>query len=333
MYKPGWEISHLASCVPFRPFLGLVYLSNLQFQLSYGDIKRIPIENTFGTWTDEEDSSKSSRPEITLESIKASVNEELLDILKYGIKDGFHSTNYYEFEPHRLQAVSNPLQGTWTGHSHREEEGVSYSYVIRISMRIAADHKTLVGKGEDYADTFEFQGYTTATADGYDFAFTITSDDDGTTRSCRGSLNTTLDTISSCWATTKKTENGDPTPDQTFELRRTPPSLVRYRYTPDQFAEDPIRSRWSFACSATLHQAQERLWSRRFFEARFTERKRFVELTTRSLIVSMGLTPQNPLNMVETGELEYLRQELNPSEARFYQALAEFEIQNLPWHP
>jgi hypothetical protein len=51
------------------------------------------------------------------------------------------------------------------------------------------------------------------------------------------------------------------------------------------------------------------------------------------MIVRMQLTPQIPLSMVEEGELDYLRRTLDPSEARFYQALAEFEIQKLPWHP
>ncbi|KAF9440058.1 hypothetical protein P691DRAFT_768352 [Macrolepiota fuliginosa MF-IS2] len=79
--------------------------------------------------------------------------------------------------------------------------------------------------------------------------------------------------------------------------------------------------------------AQEKMWSRGFLEERAAERKRYVELSTRSLIVTMGLTPQKPLSAAEKGELDRLRRNLNPSEARFYQALADFEIQKLPWHP
>ncbi|TFK64971.1 hypothetical protein BDN72DRAFT_846149 [Pluteus cervinus] len=455
------------------------------FQLSYGDIRRIPIQNTFGMWTPEDDptappntSSTASNPppsplpsvnsprsatspasatihssaaqsslprnsasaslskghqspnqpqpllytidtiltgsEYPLSTIQAIVSQSIPhSTLKYGIKDGFHTTDYYEFEPHRLEkegCKEVPIQGTWTGHCKRpsaplpkskseredgegeeaenedeeEENGddddddegavvesessaASFStYVVRLSMKVLKDGRTLVGKGEDYADTFEFKGFIKRRmwphAGGYEFGFIIEDDAPGgerkgstsggsgpKARACYGILDPDKDVITARWVVpTRKRVNptnlippssvfsqllSDPDAPTLFQLRRTPPSLVRYRYTQYQFAEDPVRSRWSFAASSALHIAQSQLWSRRFFEARFKERKRFVELTVRSLIVSMRLTPQTPLSLVESGELEYLRQELDPSEARFYQALAEFEIQKLPWHP
>lgn len=256
------------------------------------------------------------------------------DILKYGIQDGFSSTNYYEFEPGRTLEHSNPIQGTWSGHCLRREGEEVISYVLRISIRVQSDPKRIWGKGEDYANTFKFTGNVDAArSSSVKFAFAISDDKDGITRTCSGYLDLNSDVITAHWSTTKRNDFEDDELNQSFLLRRTPPTLLRYRYTPDQFAEDPVRSRWSFACSAALHQAQEKLWSRRFFEARFEERKKFVELSTRALIVQMGLTPQSPLSIVEKGELEYLRRDLNPSEARFYHALASFEIQKLPWHP
>lgn len=294
----------------------------------------MPSQNSYATWTDDEDSANTGKVEVSRDLIKASVSEATLKILKYGIKDGYQSTDYFEFEPERMRKVLNPIQGTWTGHCAQQHGDEQITSVIRISILVASNRKRIQGKGEDFNGAFEFEGVIGSSQTSVvEFSFAITNDKDGASRTCRGSLDAGRDVITAQWSSNKKTETGETVPNQTFDLRRTAPSLLRYRYTPHEFAEDPVRSRWAFACSAALHQAQERLWSRRFFEARFTERKRFVDLTTRSLIVSMGLTPQNPLNSSEQGELDYLRRELNPSEARFYQTLAEFEIQKLPWHP
>ncbi|KAF9462351.1 hypothetical protein BDZ94DRAFT_1322722 [Collybia nuda] len=306
------------------------------FQLSYGDIRRIPIDNSFGSWTDADgDTGAASKAtSISRSSAKALATSNTHEILKYGIRDGFSSTNYFEFEPGRAVEHQNPIQGTWSGHCLRREGEEVISYVLRISMRVQRDPKKIRGKGEDYVDTFEFTGNVDSPqGSSIKFAFTISDDKDGITKTCSGFLDSNSDVITAYWSTNKKNDLEEDGLNQSFLLRRTPPTLLRYRYTPDQFAEDPVRSRWSFACSAALHQVQEKLWSRRFFEARFEERKRFVELSTRALIVQMGLTPQSPLSMVEKGELEYLRRDLNPSEARFYHALAAFEIQKLPWHP
>lgn len=269
---------------------------------------------------------------VSLDSIKTSAGDIPHDILKYGIRDGYASPNYRDFEPKRLLKVSNPIQGTWTGHCLRRDDEKTISYVLRVSFRVPSTSMPLkfVGKGEDYTGTFEFTGDVVSQDV---FVFVILDDTDGTSRKCTGILDPRSEIITAHWSSRRRNENRDDDFRQPFLLRRTHPALIRYRYTSDEFSEDPVRSRWSFACSASLHLAQQKLWSRSFFEARFAERKRFVALTTRSLIVRMGLTPQNPLSMVEEGELEYLRRVLDPSQARFYQALAEFEIQKLPWHP
>ena len=258
------------------------------------------------------------------------------DILKYGIRDGYPSPNYHEFEPQRLLNVSNPIQGTWAGHCFRIEDGKVISYVLRTSFRVPSISKPtkFVGKGEDYTGAFEFTGDVVSQHLVSTFVFDVSDDNDGISRRCTGILDLSSDVITAQWSTGRRNDiEEDGSRQPRFTLRRTPPALLRYRYTSNEFAEDPVRSRWSFACSASRHLAQQKLWSRTYFEARFAERKRFVELTTRSMIVHMQLTPQLPLSMVEEGDLDYLRRTLDPSEARFYQALAEFEIQKLPWHP
>ncbi|KAF8149382.1 hypothetical protein B0H34DRAFT_785385 [Crassisporium funariophilum] len=300
-------------------------LGNFAFgMLSYGDIKRIPSQNSFASWVDDEDANTRGQEPVDLESIRMKIAHIPLAILKYGIHDGFQSTDYYEFEPSRLRRVSHALQGTWTGHASRTEGDEVITYILRVSFRVSPDLRKITGKGEDYSSAFDFEGRVSGGKEGYDFTFSPVDEDD-VSKTCSGCLNTSTDVITIRWTDRRQKEN----PEEPFylpiQLRRTPPSLLRYRYTPFQFSEDPVRSRWAFACNAALHLAQEKLWSRQFFQARFSERRRFVDF--------MGLTPQKPLNAAEKGELEYLRRDLNPSEARFYYALSEFEVRKLPWHP
>ncbi|KAH9484737.1 hypothetical protein JR316_0001637 [Psilocybe cubensis] len=304
------------------------------FQLSYGDIKRAPIHNSFGSWVNDDESGSLDVEPLPLQCIKEKVATlPVSSILRYGIQDAYLATEYFEFEPARLARTAHAIQGTWTGHCSRTEGQDLITYILRLSFRMSPDHSVLIGKGEDFSSTFAFQGRVKQTDLGYDFYFVLTDDSSDLSKRGSGSYNISTDTIVMSWSDRRKKLHPEEPYYQPIHLRRTPPSLVRYRYTPDRFSEDPAKARWAFVCNAAIHQAQAKLWSRQFFEARFTERKRFVELTTRSLIVSMGLTPQNPLNVSESAELEYLRRELNPSEARFYHALAQFEIQKLPWHP
>jgi len=258
-------------------------------------------------------------------------------ILKYGIQDGFSSTDYYEFEPHRTRRVSHALQGTWTGICSRTEGGGAepevITFLVRLSIRVAPDLRTIIGKGEDYSQAFNFEGKVKRDKSGYSFHFSVVDPDDDLSRKASGFLSTTSNTMTLTWSDRRQKDNPEEAQYLPFELTTTPPSLFRCRYTALELSEDPVRARWSFACEASLRLAQEKLWSQRFFKSLFHERRRFVELSARELVVRMGVTPQRSLSAVEKGELEYLRRHINPSEARFYQALAEFEVQKLPWHP
>lgn len=258
--------------------------------------------------------------------------------MKYGHRDGFQSTDYFEFEPHRRQHLGypHPLEGTWTGHNQLLEGEDTITFALRISI-LASNGKDIFGKGETFTNAFEFSGSVLRSNPGgrgkYDFSFTVADDEDGMQRSCHGRLDATTGIIVARWTDRRKKEDPENVAYQEFFLTKTPPSLIKYRYTDDALAEDAARARWSFASAAVRHMVQQNLWSRTFLEERATERKRYVDLSTRSLIVTMGLTPQKPLSVKEKGELDSLRRNLNPSEARFYQALADFEIQKLPWHP
>ncbi|KAG6845148.1 hypothetical protein H0H87_012944 [Tephrocybe sp. NHM501043] len=301
------------------------------YQLSYGDIKRKPGENSFVTWTDPSGEPPSTLilPKSHPQTLAAGIPKE---ILKYGIQDGYSVSDYYEFDaPSHINSEFSPIEGTWTGHYYRQFGEEWVPCILRLSIRLASQPK-IVGKGEDFAGAFEFMGLTRSHEKYLEFSFIVEDVEEGTSRTCTGRLDRASATITAQWKTTRREDSLDEG-NEPFTLTRTPPSLLRYKYTPQQFMEDPARSRWAFACSAAIHQAQEVMWSRRFFDERFRERKRYVELTTRDLIVQLGLTPQSPLTQAEKGDLEYLRQTLDPSEARFYQALSDFEIQKLPWHP
>ncbi|KAF9557963.1 hypothetical protein CPC08DRAFT_736574 [Agrocybe pediades] len=310
------------------------HFGNFAFgMLSYGDIKRSPIQNSFGSWVDEDEDKILSKEGISSEIIKKKASAIPHSILKYRIQDGFQCTNYQEYEPAALQKSDHPMQGTWTGQMSRTEGEQIITYIIRVSFKISPGANNLIGKGEDFSTAFDLEGCASQTQTGYEFEFAHIDDKDELVKTASGTFDPVKDILVLSWSDRRKKENPDDPFYQPVELHRTPPSLVRYWYTADRFLEDPVGSRWSFACKAVYHLAQEKLWSRSFFQERFQERRRFVELSTRALIVSIGLTPQHPLNLAESGELESLRRRLNPSEARFYQALSEFEIQKLPWHP
>ncbi|KJA15492.1 hypothetical protein HYPSUDRAFT_149043, partial [Hypholoma sublateritium FD-334 SS-4] len=311
-------------------------LGNFAFgMLSYGDIKRSPIQNSFSSWANENELNQMGKVPLTLDEIRkrwSLVSVKPSSILRYEIQDSFKSTDFSEFEPSRLRHISHPLQGTWSGIYSRAHGHEIITHIVRISLRLSKDDEPrLLAKGEDFLNTFNAKGKVNRTLMGHEFSLALL-DDDGSNTTATGFLDQDQDIITMSWSNRRKEHHSDDPFYEQFTLRRTSPSLLRYRYTPQQFMEDRVRSRWAFACNAALHLAQEKLWSRCFLEARFAERRRFVELTARSLSVSLGLTPQNPLNTVEASELEYLRQQVDPSEARFYQATSEFQIQKLPWH-
>ncbi|KAG6908712.1 hypothetical protein DXG01_003645, partial [Tephrocybe rancida] len=119
------------------------------FQLSYGDIKRKPSDNSFATWTDP---SGQSNTTLTLtkadaRSLAAGIPK---DILKYGIQDGYSVAEYYGFDRRSyVNSEYTQIEGTWTGHYRRQLGEEWVSCILRISIRLASQPK-IVGKGEDF---------------------------------------------------------------------------------------------------------------------------------------------------------------------------------------
>ncbi|KAF9557975.1 hypothetical protein CPC08DRAFT_710010 [Agrocybe pediades] len=302
------------------------------FQLSYGDIKRSPRFNSFAAFVAEDESGALDSKEVTISSVQSQAASVPLTILKYGAQDGYTSTDYYEFETSR--STAHLLQGTWTGYMSRLDFdlGKDVVHVIRISFRVSSDKRKIEGKGETYQNVFSFEGKVRRHQVGYAFEFDV-DDEDGFRQTALGALDTSKDIITMAWLDEMKKDNPEDAYYRPFQLRRTPPTLLRHRYTPAEFLEDPVGARWSYAFRAAYHLAQQKLWSLRFYRARVTERQRFVELNMRSTIASMGFSPRRPLSQIEALELEHLLRDLSPSEARFYQALVNFELKKYPLHP
>ncbi|KAH8835670.1 hypothetical protein DL96DRAFT_1702640 [Flagelloscypha sp. PMI_526] len=121
---------------------------------------------------------------------------------------------------------------------------------------------------------------------------------------------------------------------QTFKFTRTAPWLQRFRPPRREFEANPVKARWKFACQAVSHEVNRNSYFWAFFQTRFAERRRVVDLTLRSKIFFKGYTiaPEDALTDEDREELSHYRRILNPGDARFYSTLADIEMQKLPWH-
>lgn len=121
---------------------------------------------------------------------------------------------------------------------------------------------------------------------------------------------------------------------QTFKFTRTAPWLQRFRPKLMDFDDNPVHARWKFACAAVKYEATRKsnLWH--FYQTRFAERRRVVDLTLRFNMWIKGFTiaPEDALSNADREEISHFRNILDPGDARFYSALADIEMQKLPWH-
>lgn len=115
----------------------------------------------------------------------------------------------------------------------------------------------------------------------------------------------------------------------TFTLRRTPTSSHRFSYTAVQFAENPSQARQCFVIHAVKNQVQKRLYSWRYFQARFSERRRSTVLLEAAERSRRWITPGTGLDSAETQELLDLKRDFETADARFYNALVIFKLEYL----
>lgn len=129
--------------------------------------------------------------------------------------------------------------------------------------------------------------------------------------------------------TAEADDEDDTEQNSSFIFHRTPSSSYRFRYTSEEFKTSRARARWAFAIAAVIHDVQRAHWAWRYFKQRFAERRRFVHLNKADKIARQNLTPWIVLDDEETEELNLLKSQLPPADARFYNAIADYEIQFL----
>jgi len=118
-----------------------------------------------------------------------------------------------------------------------------------------------------------------------------------------------------------------------FIFTRTPAVAWRFRYSQEHFLDDPAHARCTFACAAVLDRIRRRRLSWIWLAKRFHECRRFLELDIRGHLLRCGYTPTQPLTTQETRELNWLKQILDPVDARLYRSLIPSIIAiKYTWH-
>ncbi|KAF4621020.1 hypothetical protein D9613_000104 [Agrocybe pediades] len=246
-----------------------------------------------------------------------------LDIVKFGVQDtlefpysekGQASESFSE-----ISQQFHPILGVWTCRiSYLDSDDDLAQYTSQITIEEdAVDGNITAMASTGPGMTANFRGTARATETGFDLNVV----EDTEERSFRATVDVETGIMAVSWS--------DGWEEQ---YTRTPPSLVRYRYTPQQFLEDPTRSRRAFAWNAVLHVVRQKLWDKKFIQARLLERKRFVELSLRLQIDLAGYTPRKPLDRAEKMELSQLQVCLTPAQAKFFLAITQFELDKVTKH-
>ncbi|KAF9557962.1 hypothetical protein CPC08DRAFT_709992 [Agrocybe pediades] len=278
-----------------------------------------------------ESMQRSTNSNSTADTPTEQASEIPLDILKFGVQDSLKFPYYLEENQgsESFSEISHPFSGVWTCHrSFQDSDDHPAHYVSQIIIQEDAAAGTITATSGTYAMTANFKGTARATETGFE----LTGVDDTKERSWNATVDTETGIMTVSWSDKWKEQYPLAPQYKPAQYTRTPPSLVRYRYTAQQFSEDRTRSRWAFACNAVLHVVRQNLWDRKFLQARLQERKRFVELTVRYSMSLDGYTPHKALDHAEKMELYQLRVRLPPAQARFYLTIARFEIGKVNKH-
>lgn len=264
-------------------------------------------------------------------------------------------------------SVGNILCGSWTGHFLRTTpKGGHVTTQGPLQMLLRQGDQPQVYCGEALSHSgfldvdFKAEGTTTLTSIGMEITLTYRSDDDIYTITAVGTLDLTRDVMSGTWdvevdspltklehegyysgesmdASADEESSGEepeaeatssnPTTSQVFFFTRTPASLMKYRYSPQEVHKNPSRARWRFACNAVLHQVRETKLSWARIRDRGNKRRRFVNLTSKALLHFREPLPgSDGPSQSELDEIKNILTDLSPLDARFYVQLAEDEL-------
>ncbi|KAJ6573432.1 hypothetical protein DFH09DRAFT_916098 [Mycena vulgaris] len=299
--------------------------------LTYGGITRDIINNTMLKFDEEdgfedEDEDLGPAPVDDEETAKEIFARMSTDALRYDTED--EPSDVYDFDTlHPPPAtLVDPLDGTWTGQLLDVEDGEVSAPEGTLSLVLTRAEDKLTGAAENFLDTLDVAG---TVAEGNKVVFTITWPD-GYSAVCTGQYDPETDTIAGFWES-KSDDDDDDSSTETFPFifRRTPSAAHRFRYTDAQFTENRARARWAFAIAAAVDEVQRTRMTWPYLKKRFAERKRYIELSTRHKSTLQDLTPWTPLDTEETAELNRLKLELRTCDSRFYNSVADFELQQL----
>ena len=228
--------------------------------------------------------------------------------------------------PHSLIVTSgiHLMESIWTGHCfHNTRETTGLIFII---IHAIADDGHFQGQGEDGVDTFVVRGSLLLSESFSEVAFTKFYDHDEVSIYCRGKLDQEAGTIRGDWGFNQESVAGS------LALGRSPVHLYRFRYTPEEFASQAARARWKFACATVSREVRRSRWSWNYFEDKFAERKRFVELYMRRKFSGLSYSLYPGLSGEEALELQTLEMNLSPADRRFYTSLAKAQARRLCIH-
>jgi hypothetical protein len=236
-------------------------------------------------------------------------------ILKYGVQKDMDPTSY-DLPELEAQEFTEPLGGEWSGYCSRignlSTHGLMQIHITKVSL-----DDTFEGRGQDIHGIFDIRGKMGP--EGVpDVEMTFIRGDKERSEGeicplvCKARLGPVLGKMFGDWGTHDVARLGD------FSLSRTPTSVYRFFHLNRSYDGNLARDRWVFATQAVLHIVQRRLWSWRYFKARFVDRNRFCQLWYCKNLTDhiFALTSE------ERRELEHLEQMLHPADARFYRSIA-----------
>jgi hypothetical protein len=243
-------------------------------------------------------------------------------ILTFGVQEEMDLTAYNLLDLDKRAPKAHPsLEGEWTGHAFYNDLGGSQGLMQIFIMTAAADG-TFRGHGCDYHGAFDVCGRMGENKSDLEMNFVREEmgplDGGNIPVTCKASLDITRESVVGLWGTDRDQSKGE------INLLRIPASAHRFRYSPKAFEESQARARWSFAVGAVLYNVRRRLWSWRFFKARFAERRRFIEL----YYCWHFADNYDGLNEAEQAELKDLERNLAPADTHFYRSISRSQFKS-----
>jgi hypothetical protein len=221
------------------------------------------------------------------------------------------------------------VEGFWTGHCFTKS-GIGHPWtrgLVEITIHGGADNRGFYGRGYDLDHVLLITGCLQH--DNESLEFTITKEFSDNFYSdpiwCVAKFDESSRTILGEWGLTKGSNSGP------LRLCQIPAIFHRFRPSNDKYAKNRARAHWQFALTAVLHQVKRNMWSWSYFQSRFAERRRFVNLLQRREWSWRYLLPRK-LTENETKEISWFEQYLSHADFHFYTCIAATQWRKLLIH-